>query len=60
MKKNSAGSSSKKVGIQRKIDNIFVGRSKNGHSCVSRIPKQTCGSYVLKNCIAENKLKKNS
>ncbi len=59
MKSNKTNTDSKSAKIQKKINCILNNRVKSSQSFVDRNPKQTPAHYVLKNCRADAKPKKN-
>lgn len=59
MKSNKINPDSKSDKIQKKINCILNNRAKSSQSVINRIPKQTPAHYVLKNCRADTKSKKN-
>lgn len=58
MKSKKTISDSNSDKIQKKVDCILNNRGKSSQSFNNRIPKQTPAHYVLKNCRADNKVKK--
>jgi hypothetical protein len=59
MKSNKTNPDSTRDKIQKKINCILNNRAKSSQSSIDRIPKQTPAHYVLKNCRADAKSKKN-